>query len=163
MNISCPARCIALITNCLVVPTCLLEQLNKGHARCGVSLAWLTIVKMIKKCRVPVSNLHYVGVATNEGHREHPERDHGWEVEGSNTSTNTKGRPAVGKKDVHCGKKGLLLKCPGASHLWQVRSMSLLTPTRFSPINRLVTLHACSTTCHNRLPSNSQPFANGKR
>ena len=38
------------------------------------------------------------------------------------------------------------LKMRTGVHLWQVRSMSLLTPTRFSPINRLVTLHACSTT-----------------
>ena len=94
------------MTKCLVLPTCLLEQLNKGHARCGVSLAWLPIVKMIKKCRVPVSNLHYVGVATNEGHWEHPERDHSWEVEGSYTSTNTKGRPAVGKETSIVEKRG---------------------------------------------------------
>ena len=112
MNISCSARCIALITKCLVVPTCLLEQLNKGHARCGVSLAWLTIVNdQESKWRVPVSNLHYVGVATNEGHREHPKRDHGWEVEGSYTSTNTKGRPAVGKETSIVEKRGL---CPSA-------------------------------------------------
>ena len=80
------------------------------------------------------SYLHYVCVAANESHWEHPEGDHGRKIEGGNASADSQRGP------------GWLNHFDPPTHLWQVRSMSLLTPTKFSPINRLVTLHACSTT-----------------
>ena len=64
--------------------TGLLEQLEQRHAGGGVPLTWL----------------HDVGVATDGRHREHPERDHGGEVEGRDTSTHPKGRPEGGEIHV---------------------------------------------------------------
>ena len=80
--------------------------------------------------------LHDVGVSCNESCGEHPERNHGREVEGSNASTHTQGIPG------QLQEQGL----GAGAHLWLVRSMSLLIPVRFSPNIMVVLAHSCSTT-----------------
>ena len=61
----------------------LFEELQQRHAGSGVSL----------------TGLHDVGVAADGGHGEHPERDHGGEVEGGDTGADPQGRPEGG--EVH--------------------------------------------------------------
>ena len=53
--------------------TSILQQVNKDHASCGI----------------PLRGLHDVRVATDSAHGEHPEGDHGGEVERCNTGTNS--------------------------------------------------------------------------
>ena len=64
--------------------TSLLQQLQQRHARRGV----------------PLTGLHDVGVAADGGHGEHPEWDHGGEVEGSNASTHSQGCSEAGEVHV---------------------------------------------------------------
>merc|ERR1719322_527801 len=64
--------------------TRLLEKLQQRHAGRGV----------------PLTGLHDVGVAADGGHGEHPQRDHGREVEGRDAGTDSKGRPEGGQVHV---------------------------------------------------------------
>ena len=43
--------------------------------------------------RHSLRGLHQVGVSTHHAHREHPQRDHGREVEGGDAGTHTKRQP----------------------------------------------------------------------
>ena len=62
----------------------LLQQLQQGHAGGGV----------------PLAGLHDVGVAADCRHREHPERDHGGEVEGRDAGTHPQGHAVAGQVHV---------------------------------------------------------------
>ena len=59
----------------------------------------------------PPSYLHDIGVSTDHGHGEHPQWDHGREVEGSNPSTDTKRGP-VGQSIVHDSIQYSAVFCP---------------------------------------------------
>lgn len=58
--------------------TSILKQLGKEHECSWHTLRWF----------------HQEGVSTNHGHREHPKRNHGWEIERCDSSTHTQ-RQAV--------------------------------------------------------------------
>ena len=54
----------------------------------------------------PATHLHDISVASDEAGGEHPQRDHGGEVERGDASTHSKGHPGVVKMSTILGILG---------------------------------------------------------